>query len=878
MKTKILIPIIIGCIFPLSNFSQTFDFERILPPFFSDFIGAHQGCMAAADVDGDSDMDMIVSGTYKGAIKVTQLYINVGNGKFIEADSTPFPGVMFSSIDFADVDGDQDMDMILSGSPDAAYIQAVTKIYKNDGSGHFSEDTLNTFVQVANGAVSFADIDGDQDQDLLVIGNTVSSKESRLYQNDGQGNFTEIPGHPIPWAHVVTTDFVDIDGDQDLDLFITGRNINYQEISELYINDGNGNFSLVPNTPFPGVFYGAVGIIDIDGDQKMDIFLTGEDETETVIKKLYKNNGNLNFTEITNIPFKGVVGATASVADVDGDQDQDILIAGFTYEAPIGPWTGLYTNDGSGNFTLNNSPDFINYQSASSVFMDVDNDQDMDFFVGGVDTDYDSYTKLFINDGNGNFSHDLETPIVQDIEFGDIDGDQDLDFISSGFYDYDREFFIYSGVYKNDGNGNFEQSTGYPFDNTDLRQIAFGDLDGDSDLDLLICGYDELRPYPHIYADLYWNDGNGNFTLVPNTPFEGILWGEIAMEDLDNDQDLDVIIIGHGSGFKNETSEIYLNEGNGIFTKINHPIPELSYLPALSVADYDGDQDLDILVAGHYSGNGPITMLLENDGHANFTEVQGTSFVGIRQGDVDFADIDGDNDVDALISGEPPSSLGDWGNYLYINDGSGNFIEDTTFSAPGQFNSENAFADWDNDNDLDLILTGNRYSERFTEVYSNDGSGNFTKITQDILPQVTQSAIRFIDLDGDSDLDLCLTGGLYEPDEFLRQNVLAFYRNLATNNTNHTNELAKPSSTLSQNHPNPFRSQTMIPFTIEKTGNVQLVLYDLSGNEIAQLVNEKMVAGDHQILFDRTGLAQGIYIYALFHQGEVISKKMIVLD
>lgn len=90
----------------------------------------------------------------------------------------------------------------------------------------FTEISANTIQGVQNGSIAVADVDGDNDQDLLVTGNTgtgnLSPAVSKLYTNDGSGVYTEVMGTPFPAIFESSVGFADIDGDNDQDLLMTG--------------------------------------------------------------------------------------------------------------------------------------------------------------------------------------------------------------------------------------------------------------------------------------------------------------------------------------------------------------------------------------------------------------------------------------------------------------------------------------------------------------------------------------------------------------------------------------------------------------------------------------------------------------------------------
>ncbi len=82
---------------------------------------------------------------------------------------------------------------------------------------------------------------------------------------------------------------------------------------------------------------------------------------------------------------------------------------------------------------------------------------------------------------------------------------------------------------------------------------------------------------------------------------------------------------------------------------------------------------------------------------------------------------------------------------------------------------------------------------------------------------------------------------------------------------------------LSQNYPNPFNPTTNIKFTIAKQGDYQLVVYNLLGEKVAVLMSGSLEQGSHEVMFNASNLASGIYIYSLQGEGLKITKKMVLL-
>ncbi|MEM7658305.1 MAG: T9SS type A sorting domain-containing protein [Bacteroidota bacterium] len=368
------------------------------------------------------------------------LYSQTFAQNFTEVSATPFTGVARSAIAFADVDGDNDLDVLITG---ITLVQQgtpgdrISKLYLNDGAGSYTEVSGAPFVGVDDGSISFADVDGDNDQDVLITGNSDLGLSAKLYTNDGLGNFSEVIGAPFVGVDGSSIAFADVDGDNDPDVLITGNEGSspaYVASSRLYINDGSGSFTEMMNTSFDGVRDASIAFADVDGDNDQDVLVTGNTDLNGLISKLYTNDGAGGFSEVTGTPFTGVAFGAIAFADVDGDNDQDVLISGNEGVAGL---SKLYTNDGSGHFTEVMGTSFPGLQGSAVAFTDVDDDNDQDVLItGGMGLFSVEYTGLYTNDGSGNFTEVTSKPISDvgsgSISFTDVDGDTDMDVLVTG--------------------------------------------------------------------------------------------------------------------------------------------------------------------------------------------------------------------------------------------------------------------------------------------------------------------------------------------------------------------------------------------------------------------------------------------------------------
>ncbi len=354
--------------------------------------------IAYADIDGDTDLDLIIVGFVAGTGRVSRLYTNDGTGQFNEVSGTAFEGIM-GSVAFFDVDNDDDEDLFLTGINSADV--RLAKLYLNDGLGQFTEVPNTPFAGVTSGvrneSIAIADIDGDNDLDLLICGrDDTNMLVTKLYTNNGTGLFTEVAASPFT-DMAGAVEFADIDGDDDPDLLLSGIINNNNFFVKLYTNDGAGNFSEVLNTPFEELLSESIVFSDIDGDNDLDVFMTGMTSFNSPSSKLYTNDGTGVFYEVLNSPIVDVFHSSAAFADIDGDNDQDLLLSG--YVDAFTQITKLYVNNGIGNFTELLDTPFEQVAVGTVAFLDVDNDNDQDVLVDGLNNTPGLVLKLYANNG-----------------------------------------------------------------------------------------------------------------------------------------------------------------------------------------------------------------------------------------------------------------------------------------------------------------------------------------------------------------------------------------------------------------------------------------------------------------------------------------------
>ncbi len=543
------------------------------------------------------------------------------------------------------------------------------------------------------------------------------------------------------------------------------------------------------SSPLRSFNVGSPAIVDIDGDGDLDVFVGNRFGRIDFLR----NDGNPDSPEYTSVfgtvnPLDGIDQghfATPHFADLDGDDDFDLILGDSTQTTnnvfyfentgdktnPVfetSPTTGIVDNISSDKY------------NAHPVFVDIDNDGDLDIVVGtngalslwknsdaddGIIGNNPAFSKEPDTSNPLNFGTDIIGSIAAP-DFRDLDDDGDLDLILGG-ENGEIKYFQNDGPVSNPA---FTQLTGSsnPFDGLYFGEKSspeFGDLDDDGDLDMFV-GTDLSRPLS--YAENVGTASNPVFQPQLG-PVGGIFVNHRSapeFADLDNDGDMDLIIGGkysfaRGSGFL----RYYENIGNQKFlekrdsdnpfndlTDSNYQVPEL--------VDIDDDDDLDLLL-----GLENDLVLYLNEGTPESPQFNATfsnEFTlpsSVTRFAPTVSKVDEDDDYDVVV-GHSQITLDNL--IYYRNEGdptTSNFVQETS---PGTFDFGNVsnfpvpeFVDIDHDGEDEIFvgLSGGDFRfyeknglESFTALFSVDNPLNAQDAGSDANP-------AFADLDEDGDLD-----------------------------------------------------------------------------------------------------------------------------
>lgn len=305
--------------------------------------------------------------------------------------------------------------------------------------------------------VALADVDADGDLDI-VIG--IEGAPATLWMNDGNAVFTA-SDQQLSSGEVVAT--ADLDGDGFVDILIGGMSASLIP----WWNDGTGSFtrgdSLVSSLVMD------LAIADMNADGLLDVFVC-----RSVKDRLLVGAGARTFVDTGQALSIGYTGGVA-IGDMDGDGDPDVVTAGWNSAGVV------WANDGHGVLTaLCEIPTYSLHVHAAEL-VDVDQDGDLDVFfatAGGM-----CCQNLWLNDGYGQLAVDSSnfgSQTMHGLAIGDVNADGWNDVILAVGIVGTAPSQLWLG-----GEDGFADS-GVDIGNAFARDVAWGDLDGDGDLDLAI--------------------------------------------------------------------------------------------------------------------------------------------------------------------------------------------------------------------------------------------------------------------------------------------------------------------------------------------------------------------------------------------------------
>lgn len=660
-------------------------------------VGKEPAQVSAVDMNSDGLLDLVSANSYEYDSAVSVAF-GLGGGRFVAAVKNVYQFARPSRLQFADLDGDLDLDVVAGGFHNVLLL-------RNDGNGLLTRAVDLPASGHEQVGIILRDLDGDLDLDIL----TSSTRSQYVYLNDGPFNFRLGGSYPEgDYRDMVGGDF-DADGDLD---YAVATNFGVASAPAIYVrrNNGNGQFS----NSLTSLFASAAGFrslvfLDIDSDGDDDLLAGGAAGSID----LYRSNGNGTFAARQSVASPGPTSAL-SHRDLDDDGDDDLIVLNDNSNQVV-----IYENHTVGaTVSFVESSRYVTGKSPSwAATADLNGDGLLDLAVsnhaGDLAPDL-GYVQILAGRGNLSFAgaSRFSGPNVDSILPHDMDSDGTVDLVSSTSGGALISWRSGSGV----GTATIVEMP--------TTALTPADIDNDGLTDLV--GLD----YSARTIVFKRNIGSRTFQTIGSLP-TGTGTSTLISDDIDRDGDIDFIAASSTNG--DDRIHVFHNDGLGNFSGASF-YSNGNERYTIALFDYDGDADLDLFSVRPFHG----TRVHLNNGAGTFTTTG--IYVSTAMNGLVVFDADSDGDDDLVFN--------DFGTKLMLN------VQAGVLSAPipiGLVGDAMKAADVDADGDLDLIATDYRFDRVL--VSFNTGLANFLPAVM-YLSGIRPSGAGVVDLNNDGNLDV----------------------------------------------------------------------------------------------------------------------------
>ena len=766
------------------------------------FINLSNSSTSWGDYDRDGDMDLAVMGQSNSVGAVTEIYENK-EGSFVSTNQA-FNKVYDGDLSWVDINKDGWLDLVVSG-----YNQvAKTDIYINDNGQTFNKSNDDWGIPNAYAStMSWGDLDNDGDIDLAFVG--IDEQEngfSYLYLRvDNENKFivqdlSYFSGGGFKYGDLEIADF---DQDSDNDLIFTGERINGELRSQIKLNSFisplDAKYDSIPlvysrdieeNIPY-ALKNASITTYFNQSKRELSYIIMGRNSNGD-LKTLIRSVGEINREE--NTPLLQLEDGDVSVGDINNDGFNDFLYTGEDAEGS--PITKLFYTNSKGFYESNYG--FENLRESTVDFIDYDMDGDLDIFLTGLSDDgsktvlYEVNLNSKINTppsmveninasdlGYGNIrldwdhsSDDFSNTVGYNIRIGTTPGGSELTNTLSDLETGSRLISSPPPILTNEFQTNLFPGNYY---------ISIQSIDP---------GVKASKFSEEIYLQLVYDWKLVNQGGIVDRYISGKKDPIILLADLDGDNDLDLL-----NGSRGEDNEYQLNATGSL---IGHKYDaqekrmiridrerktvgslsnfNINFISDIKVGLINSDEYVDVII-NRYESDGSNALYVHfgkaplNGGSSNLNE-QTLVYDQIRVGDglydgkIKIADINNDGQIEIIQIGNSndnqTSGIPQLFVYSYLKDSNSFEKKDYSEQIANLSNSSFDLGDYDNDQDIDLVITGFDQSNGLkTFLYKNiteSGEDFNIQVDNENLVATRDGSIDFFDFDSDGDLDILITG------------------------------------------------------------------------------------------------------------------------
>ncbi|MBI3415344.1 MAG: VCBS repeat-containing protein [Verrucomicrobia bacterium] len=752
--------------------------------------------VAAGDIDGDGWCDLYFC--HLGGPNV--LYRNLGGWKF--EDVTAAAGVACAGQDstgatFADVDGDGDLDLLVNS------FGGGTRLFLNDGKGHFQEATMAAGLSSRTGSTSLAlaDIDGDGDLDLYVANfrpTTIKDNprtKFRIQMVNDRPVVALVDGVPTTTPEL-TNRFV---------MTPSGVILEYGEPDVLYLNDGKGHFTPVSFTggsfldedghPLRGAPHDwglAVQFHDLNGDGAPDIYVCNDLFTPD---RIWINDGKGKFRALSRVALRNT--STFSMGVDFGDLDRDGNVDFFVVDMLSREHSKRHTQMSESRpatwppGVFENRPQLV--RNTLQIGRGDGTFAEIAYFAGVeasdwswgpifLDVDLDGYEDILVSNGQlRDFQNADMGARIEAAKSAKEVTQADISKLMKAFPPLASPKLIF----RNRGNLTFEEvGAAWGFNTVGIGQgMALADLDNDGDLDVIINNL-------NAPAGVYRNDGVKPRVAVrlkglpPNRQGIGakikVLGGPVTQTQemicggryMSGDDPMRVFAAG--SLTNDLTIEVIWR--NGKKSVVSHAAPNRIY----EIAETGATENPTSAPPTPKPIFQDVSDLIKHVHHEEqFDDFERQPLLPNRLGQlgpgVSWFDVDGDGWDDLIIGSGRGGQLA-----VFQNNGHGGFtpLADAMFATPVA-RDQTTVLGWTPSPGATALLAG---SANYEDGFTNGSVARIydlkNKVTDDSLPGQLSSTgpLALADVDGDGDLDL-FVGGRVVPGRYPEAAASLLFRN-----------------------------------------------------------------------------------------------------